>query len=56
MWDKVLRTLSILLPFIREVDDYLDGNGPEPAALKHLPDGPLKSELAMERARRRAGG
>jgi hypothetical protein len=52
--DKFFRTLSILMPLLRVVDEWLDGNGDEPEVLKHLPDGPLKSELAMERARRRA--
>ena len=56
MFGKFIRTLSILLPFIQEVEDWLEGKGEEPVALKHLSDGPMKSELAMERARRRAEG
>jgi hypothetical protein len=56
MFAKLLRTITLLLPFIEQADDYFEGKtNDEPDFLKKLPDGPMKSEIAMERARRRVG-
>jgi hypothetical protein len=51
----VLRVITILEPLVSEVVEWLDGDGPEPPALRQLPP-QLRSELALERAKRRAAG
>lgn len=51
---KMLDTVRVLAPLVKEVHDWLDGDGDEPPALKTLPD-QLQSDLAFERAKRRAG-
>lgn len=50
---RVLDTIRLLAPLVQEVHAWLDGDGAEPVALRTLPN-QLQSELALERAKRRA--
>ncbi len=47
--ERAAAILRVLAPVAHEVEDYIFGDGPEPAIFEQLPE--LKSPAALERAK-----
>lgn len=47
--EKAAAILRVLAPVANQVEDYIFGDGPEPAIFEQIPE--LKSPAALERAK-----